>query len=69
MSDHIYKIVEITGSSKTSMEEAVDNAVQRAAKTLHNLRWFEVTTIRGDIDGNAVLYWQVTLKAGFKLDD
>lgn len=69
MSDHIYKIVEITGSSKDSVEDAVNKAVQRATKTLHNLRWFEVTNIRGDIERDVVMYWQVTVKAGFKLDD
>jgi dodecin len=69
MSDHVYKIVEITGSSREGLEASVNNAVVRAAKTLHNLRWFEVTNIRGDIEDNRVMYWQVTLKAGFKLDE
>lgn len=69
MTDHIYKIVEITGSSKSGMEDAVNNALKRATRTLHNLRWFEVTDIRGDIENDSVMFWQVTVKAGFKLDD
>ena len=66
--DHVYKTIEITGSSKTSMEDAVKNAVMRAGKTLHNLRWFEVTQCRGDLDKGKVLHWQVTVKIGFLLD-
>lgn len=69
MSDPIYKTVEITGSSQDSMEDAVAKAIKRAAKTLHNLRWFEVITIRGDIENDGVMFWQITLKVGFKLDD
>lgn len=68
MNDHIYKIIELTGTSTTSMEDAVNHALQRAAATLHNLRWFEVTQIRGDIDQSAVKHWQVTMKVGFTLD-
>jgi flavin-binding protein dodecin len=69
MPDHIYKSVEITGSSKTSSDDAVRNAIARAAKTLHNLRWFEVTEIRGHLEGEAVGHWQVTLKIAFTLDE
>jgi flavin-binding protein dodecin len=68
MKDHIYKIVELTGTSTNSMEEAVRNAIKRAGETLHNLRWFEVTNVRGDIDQAAVKHWQITLKVGFTLD-
>jgi len=69
MSDHVYKQVEITGSSKTSIEEAVQNAVAKAGKTLHNLHWFQVTDTRGYVENNCIDYWQVTVKLGFRLDD
>lgn len=69
MSDHVYKLVELTGSSTKSMEDAVQNAVARAAKTIHNMRWFEVTETRGHIDDGKVAHWQVTLKIGFTLDE
>jgi flavin-binding protein dodecin len=69
MPDHVYKTVEITGSSTTTMEDAVRAAVARASKTLHNLRWFQVTEVRGGIDGGRVGHWQVTLKIGFTLDE
>lgn len=68
MSDHIYKSLELTGSSTTNIEDAVSNAVAKASQTMHNLRWFEVTNIRGEIEDNAVAYWQVTMKLGFTLD-
>jgi flavin-binding protein dodecin len=68
MSNHVYKSLELTGSSSTSIEDAVSNAVGKASKTMHNLRWFEVTNIRGEIENNAVAYWQVTMKLGFTLD-
>lgn len=68
MNDHIYKKVEITGTSQNSMEEAVNNALQRAGQSLRNLCWFEVVELRGDIENNAVKHWQVTLKVGFALD-
>jgi dodecin len=69
MNDHVYKIIELTGSSKTSMEDAVKNAVARASKTVRNMRWFEVTDTRGHIDNNQVAHWQVTIKIGFTLDE
>ncbi|MDX9875744.1 MAG: dodecin family protein [Spongiibacteraceae bacterium] len=68
MLDHIYKSVEITGSSATSMEDAVQSAVARTAQTVHNLRWLEVTNIRAHIEDQKVAHWQVTIKLGFKLD-
>lgn len=68
MKDHIYKIIELTGTSTTSIEDAVNNAIQRAAKTVHGLRWFQTTEVRGDIDNATVKHWQVTLKIGFTLD-
>lgn len=69
MHDHVYKSVELTGSSKNSLEEAVENAVAKASKTLRNLRWFEVINTRGHIEDGAVSHWQVTLKVAFTLDD
>ena len=69
MLDHVYKTVEITGSSTTTMEDAVRTAIARASKTLHNLRWFQVTEVRGGIAGGDVGHWQVTLKIGFTLDE
>ena len=68
MNDHIYKLVELTGSSSVSAEEAVKNAIEKAAKTIHNMRWFEVTDTRGHIENNAIQHWQVTVKVGFTLD-
>ena len=68
MEDHVYKSVELTGSSATSVEDAVRNAIDRASKTLHNLRWFEVTSVRGGIENGTVARWQVTTKVGFTLD-
>ena len=67
--NHIYKTVWLTGSSPNGVEDAINNAVGRASKTLHNLRWFEVTEIRGHVDGGKVAHWQVTLKVGFTLED
>jgi flavin-binding protein dodecin len=67
--DHVYKTLELTGSSAASAEEAVRVAVERASKTIHNLRWFQVTDTRGHIEGGKVAHWQVTVKVGFTLDD
>lgn len=69
MPDHVYKQIELTGSSTTSIEDAVNRAVERAGKTLKHLRWFEVTDTRGYIEDGKVAYWQVTVKIGFTLDD
>ncbi|MFW5940326.1 MAG: dodecin [Chloroflexota bacterium] len=69
MSSHVYKQIELTGSSETSMEEAIKNAVNRAAETLRNLRWFEVTETRGYIEEGKIAYWQVTVKIGFTLEE
>ncbi len=69
MSDHVYKMIELVGSSTTTMEDAVHNAVERASKTLRNLRWFEVVETRGHIDDGKVAHWQVKIKVGFTLDD
>ena len=68
MSNHVYKTIEITGSSPKGMEEAIRNAVAKASKTLHNLRWFQVIETRGEIENSKVAHWQVTMKVGFTLD-
>jgi len=69
MSDHVYKKIELTGSSTTSIEDAVSNAISKASKSLHNLRWFEVVETRGHIEKGAISHWQVTVKVGFTLED
>ncbi|HEY2279484.1 MAG TPA: dodecin [Streptosporangiaceae bacterium] len=69
MADHIYRITELVGSSAVSVDDAIRGAVTRAAKTLHNLDWFEVTNIRGHIENNELSHFQVTLKVGFRVDD
>ena len=69
MQDHIYKIVEIVGSSQTSIEDAIQQAVTRASRTLDNLRWFQVVETRGHIQDGKVHHYQVTLKVGFRLEE
>ena len=69
MVDHVYKKVELTGTSTVSIEDAVQNAIERAAKTIHMLRWFEIVETRGSITDGKVSQWQVTLKVGFRLDE
>ena len=66
--NHVYKTIELTGSSPRGVEDAIANAVGKAAKTVHNLRWFQVTDTRGEIEGGRVAHWQVTMKVGFTLD-
>lgn len=66
---HIYKTIELVGSSSTGMEDAIRRAVAKAAQSLRNLRWFEVVETRGHIDGSQVAHWQVTIKIGFTLED
>jgi flavin-binding protein dodecin len=68
MANHVYKTVELTGSSTTNVEDAVKGAITRASETLHNLRWFELTQVRGTIEQGRVGHWQVTMKVGFTLD-
>ena len=69
MSDHVYKTIELVGSSKKGIEDAVQKAVARAAKTVRNMRWFQVVEMRGTVDGAAVGHWQVTLRVGFTLEE
>jgi flavin-binding protein dodecin len=66
--DHVYKILELVGSSETSIEDAIKNAISRAAKTIREMKWFEVVQTRGHIENNAVRHYQVTLRVGFTLD-
>jgi dodecin len=67
--DHVYKHIQLTGSSTQSMEDATSKAIARAAATVRNMRWFEVDQVRGLIDKDKVAYWQVVLNIGFTLDD
>lgn len=69
MTDHVYKIIELTGTSTNSIEEAVQNALTRASATVRNMRWFQVTETRGSINNEQVAHWQVTIKIGFTLDE
>jgi flavin-binding protein dodecin len=69
MSDHVYKSIELTGSSSSTVEDAVQNAIAKAAKTMRNMQWFQVMETRGHIADNKVAHWQVTLKIGFRLED
>ena len=69
MGSTVYKIMELTGTSPTSIEEAVQNAVARASQTVRHMRWFEVVETRGAIKDNAVAEWQVTVKIGFALEE
>jgi flavin-binding protein dodecin len=68
MPDHVYKTIELVGSSTSGVEGAIRNAVAKASQTLRNLRWFEVIETRGHIEGGEVAHWQVTLKLGFTLE-
>jgi len=67
--DHVYKSIELTGASASGVEAAIQNAIGKASKTLHNLRWFEVTNVRGNIENGVVSHYQVTMKVGFTLDE
>ncbi|MBV9448700.1 MAG: dodecin domain-containing protein [Streptosporangiaceae bacterium] len=69
MSDSVYSVSEIVGSSTVGIDDAIKGAISRASKTLHNLDWFEVSDIRGRIEENERCHFQVKLKVGFRLDD
>ena len=69
MSDHIYKHVHLTGSSTTSSDDAIRAALTRAAKTIRDMRWFEVVETRGEIKNGEVSHWQVAIKVGFTLEE
>ena len=67
--NHTYKHIEITGSSADGTDQAIQNAIEKAAKTVKNMHWFEVTDTRGYIEDGGIKYWQVTIKIGFRLED
>jgi dodecin len=69
MSEHIYKHLELTGSSATSIEDAVTKAIAKASKTVRNIQWFQVVETRGNVSNGKITFWQVTIKAGFTLED
>jgi flavin-binding protein dodecin len=69
MDDHVYRVIQIVGSSDESIDDAIRRAVTRASRTLRQLRWFEVIETRGHIEDGAVSHFQVTLKVGFTIDD
>ncbi len=68
MSDHVYKLIELTGSSTMTLEDAIQNAITRASKTVRNMRWLQVMETRGHIENNKVAHWQVTIKVGFTIE-
>jgi dodecin len=69
MSDHVYKVIELVGSSPTSIEDAIQGAISRACGTVDNVRWFKVVSTRGHVEGGKVSHYQVTLKVGFTVKD
>lgn len=69
MSNHVYKMIELVGSSTTGSDDAIRNAIDTAAKTLRHIDWFEVVETRGHVADGQIAHWQVTLKIGFRLDD
>jgi dodecin len=69
MDEHVYRVIQIVGSSEKSIDDAIQQAVARASKTLRELRWFEIVETRGHIDNGRIHHYQVTLKVGFTLDD
>lgn len=69
MEDHVYKVIHLTGSSATSSDDAVRQAIARAGQTVRHMRWFEVEEVRGAIEDGQIAAWQVTVKIGFRLED
>jgi flavin-binding protein dodecin len=69
MTDHVYKLLELTGSSTTGIEDAVEQAIAKASKSLRKIHWFQVVETRGNVVNDKVAYWQVTIKIGFTLED
>ncbi|HCS13715.1 MAG: hypothetical protein COS82_04150 [Zetaproteobacteria bacterium CG06_land_8_20_14_3_00_59_53] len=69
MSSHVYKSIELTGSSPIGIQDAIEHAIERAAQSVDTLRWFEVIETRGHIEDGRIAHWQVTLKAGFTLEE
>ena len=69
MNDHIYKKIELTGSSTVGMQQAIENAISKASETVRDMRWFEVVETRGHIADGKVAHWQVTIKVGFAVSE
>ena len=69
MSNHVYKYIELTGSSSKNIEDAVSTAIAKASSSVRNIRWFVVTETRGQVENGKVAQWQVTIKVGFTLED
>lgn len=69
MADHVYKIIEVTGTSTTTEEDAIRNAIEKSAETIRHMRWFQVTDTRGAIENGKVSRWQVSIKIGFTLEE
>ncbi len=69
MTDHVYRVIDLVGSSETSIEDAINSAIDKAARTVRHMRWFEVTETRGHIENNKVAHYQVTMKVGFAVED
>lgn len=69
MSNHVYKLIELAGSSDRSVDDAVRNAIAKASKTMRNIHWFQVVETRGTVVDGKVNHWQVTVKIGFTLED
>ncbi len=66
---HVYKTIELVGSSTSGIEDAIQQALTRASKTVRNMRWFEVTETRGHIEAGKIAHWQISMKVGFTLED
>lgn len=68
MSEHVYKLIELTGSSTVSIEDACEKAITKAGASVRNIRWFEITGTRGHVEDGRIAHWQVTMKVGFTLE-
>jgi dodecin len=69
MANHVYKLIELTGSSTIGIEDAIENAIAKASATIRNMHWFQVTETRGHVEAGKVAHLQVTIKVGFTLED
>ena len=69
MSDHVYKVVELVGTSETGIEDAVQTAIARASRTLKHIRWFEIVSTRGHVEDSRIAHYQVTIRVGFTIED
>jgi dodecin len=69
MTDHVYRLIEVVGSSATSVEDAIQSAITKASETIRHIRWFQVVETRGQVEEGRVAYYQVTMKIGFSVED